>query len=88
MTDPSRHSLARNMDLPPDPSVVLDSHNQALQRLISRAVPQNELASFIGTVFSDRKVTDLLGRLRGSEVQAFIDVIDKVRYQTRLPPWH
>jgi hypothetical protein len=76
------------MDLPPDSSVVLDSHNQALQRLISRAVPQNELASLIKTVFSDKKVTDLLGRLRGSEVQAFIDAIDKVRHHTRLPPWH
>lgn len=78
MTGSSRFDPAQNMDLPPDPSVILDPHNQALQRLISREVPQNELATLIETVFSDRKVIDLLGRLRGSEVQAFIDVIDEV----------
>jgi hypothetical protein len=70
------------MDLPPDTPIVLDSHDQALQLLISRTVPQNELASLIETIFSNKKVTDVVDCLRGGEVQTFIDVIDEVRHHT------
>ena len=69
-----------NPALPPDPPIILDSYNQAWQRLISGAVPQDELASLIETIFSNEKVTDMVDRLQGSDVQTFIDVIDAVRH--------
>ena len=76
------------MDLSPDPSTVLDPHNQAFQRLIDPAVPQSEVASLVEIVFSNRKVADLARHLRGSEAQVFIDVIDEVRHHTRPSPRH
>ena len=77
MTDPPRTGPGSDMDLPSNPSV-LDSHHQTLQRLISRTVSQSELASLIETIFSYKKVADLVDRLQGSDVQTFIDVIDEV----------
>ena len=84
MTDPPRTGPAPDTDLPSDPSV-LDSHNQALQRLISRTVSQSELAPLIEVIFSYQRVADLVDRLQGSDVQTFIDVIDEVWPYT-LPP--
>jgi hypothetical protein len=80
MTDPPRIGPAPDVDLPSDPSV-LDSHNQDLQRLISRTVPRSELASLIETIFAN-KVTDLIDCLQGGAVQTFIDVVDEVRPRT------
>jgi hypothetical protein len=63
---------------PPDLSVTLDHYDQAWQRLISGAAPQDELASLIETIFSSKKVTDRVNRLQGNDVQTFIDVLDAV----------
>ena len=57
----------------------MDNREQALQRLIRRIVPQDKVPSTIETIFSDGKVTDMIDRLRDSDAQAFIDVIDEVR---------
>ena len=70
------------MDLPPDSSV-LDPDYQALQRLISRTVPRGELASLIGTIFSNKKVVYIVDRLQDGDVQTFIDVIDEVSFHSR-----
>jgi hypothetical protein len=70
------------MNPPPDLFTVPDSHDQTLQRLVSRTVPQNELASLVETVFSNKKVADTVDCLRGSDIQTFIDVIDEVRHRT------
>jgi hypothetical protein len=77
MTDSPCSNPAPDTDLPPDPST-LDPDDQALQRLISGTVPQSELASLIETIFSNKKVTDIVHRLQGSDFQTFIDVIDEV----------
>lgn len=65
---------------PPHPSIIAKSREQAWQRLIGSAVPQDELPSLIETIFSDRKAAEMVDRLQGSEAQAFIDVIDGVRH--------
>ena len=63
-------------------NTTIDSYEQAWQRLISRAVPQDELPSLIETIFSDRRRTDMVDRLQGSDAQAFIDVVDGVCQHT------
>jgi len=63
----------------PDPSIAVDSQERAWQRLITRAVPRDELPSLIETVLSGRK-TDVADRIRGSNAQAFVDVLDEVRH--------
>ena len=87
MTDSPDLDPALDMDLPPDPPIVPDSRDQTLQLLISRAVPQNELASLIETIFSN-KVADVVGRLQGSDAQTFIDVIDEVWRYALLSSGH
>ena len=77
MADPPFLGPASDADLPSVPSV-LDSDDQSLQRLISRTVPRSELASLIETIFSNKKVTDVLDRLQGGDVQTFIDIMDEV----------
>jgi hypothetical protein len=67
-----------NQAPPPDPSIIIDSYDQAWQRLINGAVPQDELASLIETLFPSEKATDAVDGLQGNDVQAFIDVIDAV----------
>ena len=67
--DPTQHL--------PGPSIAIDSQEQAWQRLITRAVPHHELPSLIETVFSGRE-TDVADRLKRSDAQAFIDIIDEV----------
>ena len=70
---------------PPEPPVISDPDKQALQRLVSRAVPQDELPSVIGSIFSNMKTTDIVGCLQQSDAQCFIDMIDQARYHTVLP---
>lgn len=65
---------------PPDP-VVIDSHEQAWQRLISGTIPRDELPSLIEGIFSGRK-TDMVDRLGGRDAQAFIDIMDEVRHHS------
>jgi hypothetical protein len=67
-----------NLVPPSDLSVTLSHYDQAWQRLVSGAVPQDELASLIETIFSSEKVTDRVNRLQGNDVQTFIDVLDAV----------
>jgi hypothetical protein len=62
---------------PPNPSIVIDSYDQAWQRLISGAAPQDELVSLVETVFSNERVTDMAD-LQGNDVQTCIDLIDAV----------
>ena len=61
-----------------EPSLVLNFDIQALQRLISRAVPRDELPSAIETITSNAKPADIAGSLRGGDAQTFIDIIDEV----------
>ena len=68
--DPARDDL--------DPSIDIDSQEQAWQRLITGAVPPDELPSLIETILSGKKA-DIVGRLKRSDAQAFIDMIDEVR---------
>ena len=65
----------------PDSSTVIDSQEQAWQRLITRVVPRDEIPSLIETVLSGRK-TDVAGRLRESDAQAFVDTLDEARHHT------
>jgi hypothetical protein len=67
-----------NLVPPSDLSVTLSHYDQAWQRLVSGAVPQDELASLIETIFSSEKVTDRVNRLQGNDIQTFIDVLDAV----------
>ena len=62
----------------PDTPTVLDPYNQAWDRLISCSAPQDELASLIETIYSSGKATDMVDRLRGDDIQAFINVTDEV----------
>lgn len=63
---------------PLDPHIHIDSHEQALQCLINRAVSQVELPSLIEKIFSDWKVTEIVDCLQQNDMQVFIDVIDGV----------
>ena len=62
-----------------DPPIAIDSQEQAWQRLITRAVPRDELPSVIETILSGRKF-DVADRLREGDAQAFIDIMDEVRH--------
>ena len=66
--------------------VILDSHNQAWQRLINSAVPKDELALLLEKVFSNQSIADMVDRLQEKHIQTLIDTIDTVRrYAPRLP---
>ena len=74
-------SLAEDAEPPspiPGPSLVLDSDKRALQRLISRAGPEDEFGSLINAVFSTRKASDIVGCLGENDAQPFIDTVDEV----------
>ena len=62
---------------PPEPPLILDSNKRALQRLLSRDVPQHELPSVIETVVSNLKAADIVECLQEDDAQAFIDTIDE-----------
>lgn len=64
--------------VPPPVTSTPDSYGQALRRLISGAVPQDDLVPLIETIFSDERVADMVDSLRGDEVQTLVDVIDVV----------
>jgi hypothetical protein len=71
---------------PPNPYIVIDSYDQAWQRLISGAAPQDELASLVETVFSNEKVTDMVDLLQGNDVQTCINIIDAVWHHALPSP--
>jgi hypothetical protein len=68
-----------NLPAPAEPSLVL------LLCLISGAIPQDERTLLIEAIFLCRKVSDMVRRLRGSDAQIFIDVVDEVRYRCSVP---
>ena len=76
------HDPARDMN-PLFGTPIID---QGWKRLINDAVPQNELASLVETVFSKENITDLVDLLQGEHVQIFIDVIDTVWHHALQPP--
>ena len=59
----------------------IDPQEQVLQRLITRAVPRDELPSLIESIFSGRK-TNVVYRPRGSDARAIIDAMDEVHNHT------
>jgi len=75
---------AQNTNSPLDPSTAVD-WEKTLQRLISPAVPQDKHPSLIEAIFSDRGAIDVIDRLRESDAQTFIDVIDGVRHHGIFP---
>ena len=68
-----------------EPPPVLDRDKQALGRLLSRAVSQDELPSVIETIISNAKAADIAGSFRGSDAQTFIDIIDEASYHITPP---
>jgi hypothetical protein len=63
-----------------EPPPILVSSRRALQRLVSDAVPQDELPSLIETLVTNVKPADIANFLeRRDEAQTFIDVMDQVR---------
>ena len=62
------------------------SPDQTWQHLINNAVPQDELASLVETVFSKKNIVNLVDSLQREHVQTFIDVIDTVQYHSLLSP--
>jgi hypothetical protein len=66
-----------------DPSITIDSREQAWKRLIARTVPNDEFPSVIETIFSGRE-TDVVDRLLGSNTQTFIDIMDEVHHTIYL----
>lgn len=58
---------------------------RALQSLISGTIPQVEQTSLIETILSSRGATHMVGYLRGSDAQTFIDVVDEVRITLPFP---
>ena len=60
-----------------EPPLVSDSGGLALQRLVSRVIPQDELPSVIETIASNLKAADIVKRLRGNDAQTFADIIDQ-----------
>ena len=64
----------------PEPSIAADSYEQSWKRLLSRTVPQDELPSLIGAIFSDREAIGTVDCLRESDAQVFIDVVYEVRH--------
>ena len=67
-----------------EPPLILDSNKEALQRLVSRDVPQDELPSVIEAVISNAKAADIVKCLQESDAQTFIDVMDEARHHAIL----
>ena len=65
-----------------EPLLIPDSNGRALQRLVSRDVPQDELPSVIETIISNVKAADIVGCLQENDAQTFIDVMDEVCHHT------
>ena len=79
---PLPHDPARDMNSLSGTPII----DQAWQRLISNAVPQDELTSLVKTVFLKENIIDLVNHLQEEHAQTFIDVIDTVRHRTLQPP--
>ncbi|KAF9780774.1 kinase-like domain-containing protein [Thelephora terrestris] len=60
-----------------NPTPILDSGQQALQRLVSGAAPQEELPSLVETVVSHIKAADISNHLQGTELQTLVDVLNQ-----------
>ena len=75
--------LSRDTNNSSKPPLVPDSR-QALERLISRAVPPHELISAIAAVVSSIKAADIVDCLQGSGAQTFIDIIDEACHHAIL----
>ena len=76
-----------SVPLPPQPgdashisesAPIPDSYRRALQRLVSGAVPQEQLASLIESIVSNVKAAAIVEFLQETDAQIFIDVMDKV----------
>ena len=57
-----------------------DPGEQALQRLISDTISQDEVAPLIEAVLASRKAIEGIGNLQRNGAQAIIDIFDKVPY--------
>ena len=68
---------SRDTNHPSEPPLISDSDRQALKRLVSRAVTQDELLSVIGTIVSNVKAANLIVELEGGDAQTFADIIDE-----------
>jgi len=79
-SDPPLPPLSEDTNHPFKPLLVSDSDKRALQRLVSRAVPQDELPFVIESIVSNVRAADIVRCLQGSDAQAFVDVIDEVCY--------
>ena len=55
-----------------------DPGEQALHRLISGTISQDEVAPLIEAVLSSRKAIEEIGNLQRNGAQAIIDILDKV----------
>ena len=69
-----------------DPLLTSDCGKQALQRLVSRAVPQDELPSVLETIASSVEPANIVECLEGCDAQTFIDAIDEARHHAISSP--
>ena len=72
--------LLENTNHASEPPLISDSNKQALQGLISRTTPQDELPSVIERVVLNVKAADIVKYLKLGDARAFVDVIDEVCY--------
>ena len=86
MDESDTHSPPLPEDTDPlESPFVLESDKRALQRLVNRAILQDELPSVIGTIVSNMESTDIVKCLQASEAQTFIDVIDEACHHPIQP---
>ena len=78
--------IPHEMNPPSNTTDILDSHDQAWQRLIISAIPEDELASLLEKVFSNQNIADMVDRIQEKHVQTLIDTIDIVRRYALQPP--
>ena len=57
----------------------------AWKRLISYPLSNHERISLTMSIFSDRNVVKVVGRLSGDDAQTFIDIIDEASFQILSP---
>lgn len=63
---------------PASRSLPINPYARALQRLISSAIPQDELPSLIKSIVSNVRADNIVSSLQGGDAQMFIDVMDMV----------
>lgn len=59
---------------------VLNLDTTACQRLIRRTFSLHELPSLLKVIFASKDEIDMVLLLRGDDAQAFVDVVDEVRF--------